>query len=516
MSKLLWKSLLAAPAALGAAFAVSGSAVAAESAPVSEVANVDALEQVSFGQEPVQLAQITSVSELTDVLPTDWAFQALQNLVETYGCIEGYPDRTYRGQRSLTRFEFAAGLNSCLNVIAGLSGGGLDPDDLAAIRRLQEEFQAELATLRGRVDALEAETAELRAQQFSTTTKLRGQVDMQLGVPFDTVDFNFDDTLVLDEAGNVIETIPGGTIEEDSMSVASRARLNFDSSFTGEDRLRVRLQAGQGNFVTPWGGLANAGSGGEDFNVIVDDFYYSFPLGSRLDVTVSARGLAGDDWVTSTIVPYDGPGVADASGPQFYDAGGSTSDGAGAGVSFALTDNFVIDAGYTAGNPIGATDPAVGLFSAPNQSYIAQLSYLSDGFLDAAFAYMHNDLSENFEGGSAGATNTYAGLVNFDFGNFFVAGYAAWQDFNGGDDFNWTAGVGFNDLFLEGSQLGVYGGQLPQLQGYDQNPWLVEGYYEIPFNEFLTITPALIYGEANIQGDSDSTFYGALRATFRF
>jgi hypothetical protein len=33
----------------------------------------------------------------------------------------------------------------------------------------------------------------------------------------------------------------------------------------------------------------------------------------------------------------------------------------------------------------GATDPAVGLFSATSQSYIAQLSYLSDGFLDAGF-----------------------------------------------------------------------------------------------------------------------------------
>jgi hypothetical protein len=79
-----------------------------------------------------------------------------------------------------------------------------------------------------------------------------------------------------------------------------------------------------------------------------------------------------------------------------------------------------------------------------------------------AFAYMHNDQSENFEGGSTGGVNTFAGLVNLDFGNFFIAGYGAWQDFDGGNDFNWTAGVGFNDLFLEGSQLGVYGGQLPQ------------------------------------------------------
>jgi hypothetical protein len=510
MSKLLWKSLLAAPAALGAVFAVSCSAVAAESAPVSEVAAVDALEQVAFDQEPVQLAQITSVSELTDVLPTDWAFQALQNLVETYGCIEGYPDRTFRGQRALTRFEFAAGLNSCLNVVAGLTGGGVDPDDLAAIRRLQEEFQAELATLRGRVDALEAETAELRAQQFSTTTKLRGQADLQLGVPFST--FDAVTTNVLDPDADDGSFLSFG--EEDSTSVAARARLNFDTSFTGEDRLRIRLQGGEGNFLEPFGGLANAG--GSEFDVTIDDFYYSFPLGSRIDVTVAARGLQGDDWVTSTIVGYDGPAVADASGPLFYDAGGSTSNGAGAGVSFALTDNFVIDAGYTAGYP-DAGDPSVGIFAASTQSYIAQLSYLSDGFLDAAFAYMHNDNAEAFQGGGTGATNTFAGLLNLDFGNFFVSGYAAWQDFDGGDDFNWTAGVGFNDLFLEGSQLGVYGGQLPQLVGYRRNPWLIEGYYAVPFNEFLTITPAIIYGDASFEGgENRDTFYGAIRATFSF
>ncbi len=482
MAKLFWQSLLAVPAALGAAVAVSGSAIAAD-ATTTQVSN--------FDEDSVQLAQITSVSELTDVLPSDWAFQALQSLVENYGCIQGYPDRTFRGQRSMTRFEFAAGLNSCLDVIATLlAQSGIDPEDMATIRRLQEEFQAELATLRGRVDALEAQTAILEAQQFSTTTKLRGQADMHVIVPFDT--------------------IPSDT----STSTASRARLNFDSSFTGDDRLRIRLQGGSGNALEPFGGLANAG--GANYNVTIDDFYYQFPIGSRITLTAAARGLSGDDWVTSTIVPYDGPSVADAGGPQFYDAGGSTSNGAGAGISIAFTDSFIFDAGYTAGNA-GATDPTVGLFAAADQSYIAQLSYVSDGFLDAAVVYMHNDLSEIFEGGAAGGTDTYAGLLNLDFGAFFVAGYVAWQDFDGGQDFNWTAGAGINDLFIEGAQLGVYGGELPQLVGYDSNPFLIEGYYQIPFNEFLTITPALIYGDANLAGVSDNTgFWGAVRATFRF
>jgi hypothetical protein len=75
----------------------------------------------------------------------------------------------------------------------------------------------------------------------------------------------------------------------------------------------------------------------------------------------------------------------------------------------------------------------------------------------------------------------------------------------------------FNDLFLEGAQLGVYGGQLPQLSGYSSNPVLVEGYYNIPFNKFLTTTPALIYGDANQFNVSDDTgSWGAVRATFRF
>jgi hypothetical protein len=63
MSKIFLKSLLVGPAALGAVVAVSGAAMAVESAPASEAASVDALEEVtSLGAEPVQLAQITNVS----------------------------------------------------------------------------------------------------------------------------------------------------------------------------------------------------------------------------------------------------------------------------------------------------------------------------------------------------------------------------------------------------------------------------------------------------------------------
>ena len=69
--------------------------------------------------------QVTSVTQLSDVQPTDWAFQALQSLVERYACIAGYPDSTYRGDRAMTRYEFAAGLNACLDRITELIASSL-------------------------------------------------------------------------------------------------------------------------------------------------------------------------------------------------------------------------------------------------------------------------------------------------------------------------------------------------------------------------------------------------------
>ena len=116
--------------------------------------------------------QVTSVTQFSDVQPTDWAYQALSNLVEKYGCVAGYPNGTYKGGQAMTRYEAAALLNACLDRVTEVT------DEL---QRLMEEFKAELATLRGRVDGLEKKVGKLEAQQFSTTTKLRGEVSMIIG-----------------------------------------------------------------------------------------------------------------------------------------------------------------------------------------------------------------------------------------------------------------------------------------------------------------------------------------------
>jgi hypothetical protein len=189
------------------------------------------------------MAQVTSISQLSDVRPSDWAFQALQTLVERYGCIAGYPNGTFRGDRTLTRYEFAAGLNACLDRIAELITtsltDGITRDDLATLQRLQEEFAAELTTLRGRVDALEARTAELEANEFSTTTRLSGETIFGVVGAGGAYPGNGDESATL----GVLSNTRGAAGDNAQITFNYRIRLNLTTSFTGRDALIVGLQS---------------------------------------------------------------------------------------------------------------------------------------------------------------------------------------------------------------------------------------------------------------------------------
>ncbi|MEB3273889.1 MAG: iron uptake porin, partial [Prochlorothrix sp.] len=172
MTKLFWKSLVVTPVILG-------TALFASSASAQELSDSETLSQINeYTSVESDMGQLRSVNQLSDVRPTDWAYQAVRSLVERYNCVAGYPDGTFRGSRAMTRYEAAALVNACMDtvndLIAAATADLVTKEDLAVLQRLQEEFQAELATLRGRVDSLEARTAELEANQFSTTTKLGG------------------------------------------------------------------------------------------------------------------------------------------------------------------------------------------------------------------------------------------------------------------------------------------------------------------------------------------------------
>jgi len=79
-------------------------------------------------------------SLFSDVTRDDWAYQPITELMQKYGCISGYPDGTFRGQQALTRNEFAAGLESCMNrmdkIIQDRTANLVTREDLATLFRV--------------------------------------------------------------------------------------------------------------------------------------------------------------------------------------------------------------------------------------------------------------------------------------------------------------------------------------------------------------------------------------------
>jgi len=206
-------------------------AATTDSSSTLEPINLDSNE----GSADDAMDQVTNVSQLRDVSAGDWAYEALRSLVERYGCIAGYPDGTFRGNRAMTRYEFAAGLNACLQqierLIASSTGEFVKRQELETLQRLVQEFQTELTTLGTRVDTLEGRVAFVEDHQFSTTTKLTGNAD------FGLID-----------AGGDKRAVPSGQTPTEDLKVnpyfPGRVGLNFGTSFTGRDRLRTKLEAG--------------------------------------------------------------------------------------------------------------------------------------------------------------------------------------------------------------------------------------------------------------------------------
>ena len=95
----LFQQLLVAPAALG---------LLASSA---NAADLNITHSTMASEE-----QVTSITQFSDVYPTDWAYQAPLNQIERYGCVAGYPNGTFGGNRAKTRYEAAALLNACSTV----------------------------------------------------------------------------------------------------------------------------------------------------------------------------------------------------------------------------------------------------------------------------------------------------------------------------------------------------------------------------------------------------------------
>ena len=480
------------------------------------------------------ISQVTSVSQLSDVQPTDWAFTALQSLVERYGCIAGYPNSTYRGNRALTRYEFAAGLNACLDrvneLIATATADIVSRQDLDTLQRLQEEFSAELATLRGRVDALEARTAELEANQFSTTTKLQGEAAFTIaGADGDDVDAE----IVFNE----------------------RIRLQLVSSFTGKDKLFTRLTTGSiGNSFadeigTNEGRFAFDGPGNND--VVLDRLHYVFPLGDNLKVTTMAS-LGGHHFYADVFNSgLNVGGGATGALSRFAERNpiyrlGIARSTTGIGFSYDLGNTIKLQGGYLAKNGSDPSEKA-GLFDGsysalgqivfkPSKKFKLGLTYVNGydpGDTTFAFGGTGTNFANALLDGSTERqikSNSYGVQAQLDLSSkFSIRGWGSYTDvdYNGGDAeiWNYALALVLPDLGKKGSLAAVIAGAEPYAGDIsprpasftNDTPFHVEALYRYPINDNISITPGVIWLKSpNQNEDNDDVFIGALRTTFTF
>ena len=483
------------------------------------------------------------VTQLTDVQPTDWAYQALQSLVKQYGCIVGYPNRTFQGNRSLSRYEFAAGLSACLDRINAqlneATSNHATRADLDIISRLQTDFAPELASLRGRVDALEARTATLEAQAFSTTTILGGEVIFGLADGFGG-----------GPPGNGdVETVFGYS-----------AKLQLVTSFSGKDRLRLELESG--NFGGGTGGFASPSA----FNsqgallsfqadtqngLFLGNLEYRFPaLNDRVVFTLQPAGFS-----LSSVLTANSPFFSDSQGAlsrfgQLSPLLRIGNPDSGVGLDLFLNRRLRFQAAYgtsDAGNPQSGFVFGKGGYVLGGQLLILPTNYLqlgltyitgytpdgrlntftgsriadASGFIDqpAQIHALNTTLQWEFSpkvtlATWAGVALTYAARIN---GGAVSTTYAAL--------------LGVRDPFnrQQGDLLGIVFGQplsLLEVSGFQGSTGLVtdgassfhaELFYRFKVNDYLSITPGIfmVTNPGNFE-DNNTIYVGAVRTSLRF
>ncbi len=502
-------------------------------------------------------SQVNSVSQLSDVNPTDWAFTALQSLVERYGCIAGYPNRTYRGQQPISRFEFATGLTSCLDKINEILASGLadkvSKEDLATAQRLQEEFASELATLRGRLDSLDSKVATLENQQFTTTTKLYGQAVFGLQGIFP---HNYD---ILPRNG-IITPIEAnrGTNLTFGYNLSLTMITQFD--FYGRNILLAGLRAGNISADTPFAintaNFTNLAYEGNTGNFLqLSELSFRNLVTPNFALVIGAAGIS-----PSTIFRGTNPTEGAGQGPLSTFAqrnpilflGGTN---AGVGFDWQIAERISLQGIYAVGNP-SVTTGSGGLFGGtytmglhlnlePANNLVTSIYYLHS-YTDTGNTFLTvGDSTISVFGGlfntnAVGATldwrfapkvslGTWGGYTN-SYGTGTVRGTV--------ETTNWMVYVNFYDLFGRGNLGGIYVGQPPKIVSSNLNfgnvPAVLSGmvpttaggqpattthvelFYRYRIADNISLTPGIIFLFNPSHTATDTITIGAVRTTFTF
>ncbi len=111
----------------------------------------------------------------TDVSPNHWAYSSIKKLYEEYGVLGGFPDGTFRGNRNLTRYEFAAAVSKVMDKVEDLIAKGAKPGlSRADLDRLKKEFMTELEDVQTEMKRLAKDQQDMQKDLDDT----KDQIDM--------------------------------------------------------------------------------------------------------------------------------------------------------------------------------------------------------------------------------------------------------------------------------------------------------------------------------------------------
>ncbi len=495
------------------------------------------------------LGQITSVSQLSDVKPTDWAFQALQSLVERYGCISGYPDLTYRGDRALTRYEFVAALNACWDQIYQLvqaSNSGAAQADLIKLQQLRQEFAQDLAIFNDQLETLSTQTTVLEGQQFSTTTKLFGQAIFGLqGRTANEADFFPVD-------GEKDTKDPGSEI-----NLINNLQLTLLTQLNSRSLILAGMQMGSGSTGPRLSNDTLLGyEGNTNEQIVLSDLNYRRLIGRRLAVVVGPAGVnmanvfRGVNEVESA---GRGPISALAQRNPIVNIGNGRG---GVGFDWQVTARMSIQGVYATNTPgdvgnggifggnDGQTSLGLQLTLTPINPVNLSLSYVNAyspfGVLGTGSGDDQLTVDSPIKTNAFGATISWRMTPDVTLGGW--AGYTN-SRIPGRDGevetTNWMVFFNWEDLFGRDNLAGLYVGQPPKI--IDSNlpvgkniPDLLAGgegepggqpgttthlelFYRWQISDRISLTPGLLMiFEPGHAPASDSITVGVLRTTFNF
>ena len=462
--------------------------------------------------------QATSITQFTDVKPGDWAYQALGNLVEKYGCVAGEGNLTFRGGQPMTRFEAAALLSSCLDRVTEVT------DEL---QRLLNDFSKELSILKGRVAKLEKQTGTLEAMQFSTTTKLKGEATFVLGG--------------VDGARLANSTNVGNTAFNYDL------RLSFDTSFTGKDLLKTRLRSGNFSSV-PFGSSSSLFKldKAETYanTMTLDRLYYRFPaLAKGVYLTAGAQVRNTEmAWIPSAYKSDILDFFQVAGAPGVY----NKATGSGFGVEWMQPvkkgkGGFVANLNYVAQN---GNDSTKGQFDEDGSlNTLAQVGYRAPQY-GVAFGYRYGTEGtrvRNFNaiGGGSGALGANQTSNGYALNAYWqpkksgiipsVSAAYGWNTVSlsnnkttpnaATDSQTWFAGLQWSDVFIKGNAAGFAIGAPGNAASLadDKKALMWEAFYRYKVSDNVSITPAVFY-VSNNQGlkQASDNYGGVIQTTFKF